>query len=147
MDNQNLLLDYYVTEVLSVTQAHAKGVVVPAKPLLMVSVIDYINQGKCSDNKIIFTDLIDFYDTNLKLTNACVTPMSYPFYFMGSESFWHLRRKNQFIKTKAPSAKFIRENIEYAYLDNSLWDLLQEEQVRQLLRETIVTHFLTRKTN
>lgn len=144
MDGRNLLLDYYEAEILSVTQAHAKREVVPAKPFLMVSVIDYINQGKCNNNKIFFTDLIDLYGTNLKLTNACATPMSYPFYFMGSESFWHLKWKNQFKKIKAPSAKFVRENIEYAYLDNALWDLLQETQVRKQLRETLVTHFLTR---
>ena len=40
--------------------------------------------------------------------------------------------------------KFVRENIEYAYLDNALWDLLQEPQIQQQLRETLVTHFLTK---
>ena len=70
--------------------------------------------------------------------------MQYPYYFMNSESFWHLKWKENYIKTKAPSAKFIRDNIEYAYLDNALWDLLQEPEVRQQLREALVSHFLTR---
>lgn len=144
MNNRDLLLDYYKTEMLSIKQAHANGKLILAKPLLLVSVIDYIKQGACIDNKVLYNDLNVFYSTNTMLAHVTKTPMQYPYYYMKSESFWHLKWKCQFIKTKAPSAKFVRENIEYAYLDNALWDLLQEPQVQQQLREALVTHFLTR---
>ena len=64
MNNRDLLLDYYKTEMLSIKQAHANGKLILAKPLLLVSVIDYIKQGACIDNKVLYNDLSVFYSTN-----------------------------------------------------------------------------------
>ena len=46
------------------------------------------------------------------------------------------------IKTHTPSAKLIRENIEYAFLDNALYDLLQERQMREYFQTLIINNFL-----
>ena len=46
------------------------------------------------------------------------------------------------VKKKAPSAKFIRDNIEYAYLDNALWDILQNPDTRDYLKEKIINAYL-----
>ena len=46
------------------------------------------------------------------------------------------------VKKKAPSAKFIRDNIEYAYLDNTLWDLLQDVETREYFKERIINAYL-----
>ena len=43
---------------------------------------------------------------------------------------------------RTPSAKLIRENVKYAYLDNALWDLLQEQEMRDYFRKIIIEHYL-----
>lgn len=143
MIGNELILNYYLTELLSVKQAYANNKQISAKPLLLVSAIDAIGNGLLKENKMTFGEIIDYYKRNTEIYNI-KTPMQYPYYFMGSESFWHLKWKDDYIKTKSPSAKFIRDNIEYAYFDNALWDLLQDPEVRQQLREALVSHFLTR---
>ena len=37
----------------------------------------------------------------------------------------------------------LKGNSEYGYLDNALWDLLQEEEVRQYYENQIIRFFLT----
>lgn len=46
-----------------------------------------------------------------------------------------------FAKIVSPSAIFLRDNIDYAYFDNALWDLLQEEEVRKGYVEAITKYF------
>ena len=49
----------------------------------------------------------------------------------------------QYIRT--PSAKYLRENVQYASFDNALWDLLQDEETRNYFREVIINHFFNQK--
>lgn len=60
---------------------------------------------------------------------------------MASDGFWHIEWKNQ-SETKI-SAKYLKENVKYARFDNALWDLLQDSESRQALREVIIKNFLT----
>ena len=46
-----------------------------------------------------------------------------------------------------PSPKFIKENIEYAFLDDGLWDLLQDKSVRNGFRELIISYYLKTENN
>ena len=73
---------------------------------------------------------------------AATTPYQYPLYFLENEDFFHLKWKKTRIKTHTPSAKLIRENIEYAFLDNALWDLLQEQQMREDFHTLVINNFL-----
>lgn len=45
------------------------------------------------------------------------------------------------------SNKFIRDNVEYAYLDNALWDLLQDKDIRELMKSEIVRFFKLESNN
>ena len=145
MSDMNLLVDYYKTAFLSVKQCHAHGKPNMAKPILIISLIEAIEKGKIKENKILFVDLLEHYTSESALNGwHNKTSLQLPFYFMGSEPFWHLKWVAEPVKTKSPSAKFIRENVEYAYLDNALWDLLQDAQVRGRLRDALMSHFLSR---
>ena len=73
---------------------------------------------------------------------SATTPYQYPLYFLENEDFFHLKWKKTRIKTHTPSAKLIRENIEYAFLDNALWDLLQEQQMREDFHTLVINNFL-----
>lgn len=45
-------------------------------------------------------------------------------------------------QAESPSGKFLAENVDYAYLDDTLWELLQDKSVREEYKEAIITHFL-----
>jgi predicted restriction endonuclease len=78
------------------------------------------------------------------------TPIYIPLFHLSSEDYWHIKWKDGYkpaTHAHTPSAKYLRENIEYAYLDNALWDLLQDEKARTILRESIVNHFFNKNTD
>ena len=131
----------YHNMLISMNQSKVGGTPNKAKPLLMLSIIDCIEEKTVVDNKILFDIVAQKYKTLLPQMKGTIAKENYPFYFLTSDSFYHLQWRNAPIKTKAPSAKFIRENIEYAFLDNALWDLLQEPDVRKEYRELIINHY------
>lgn len=138
---RDILIQYYLSVMLSIKSAHVNGKPVLAKPALLVSTIDCIAQKKVSGNKISINDLKETYSNTCDGFRCKETPMSYPYYFMDSEKFWHLKWNCEPVKTKAPSEKMIRDRVDYAYLDNALWDLLQDAENRRYFRDAIVNHF------
>lgn len=71
------------------------------------------------------------------------SPINNPFWHLESDGFWHLHYPGlELSKTSTPSTKWLKENVRYASLDDDLWILLQNEAMRQRLREYIVEHKL-----
>ncbi|MBR1889816.1 MAG: hypothetical protein IJ816_04215, partial [Alloprevotella sp.] len=64
-----------------------------------------------------------------------------PFYYLKWKSATKIPRQ-----AITPSVKFLRENIEYACLDEGLWELLQDPETRNELRDAIIQHFITPRT-
>ena len=144
--NNEILLKYYIDIFLSIKRANYHGKKVMAKPILLVSLFDCISDNIVLNNKIIHTTLKNTYSDFFSKYHYKETPIQYPFYFMASESFWHLKWRGNPIKTKAPTDKMLRNNVDYAYLDNALWDLLQDAENRERLRGSIVQHFFNDTT-
>ncbi|MBQ0088881.1 MAG: hypothetical protein KBT27_06085 [Prevotellaceae bacterium] len=140
MEN-SILLDNYLDLVRTIHGQVVGGKMNPAKPMVLYSILILIEDGKNHNNHALITDIVEQY---VKLQNkySVPTPPQYPIYFMENESYYHLKWKNGRIKTHTPSAKLIRENVEYAYLDNALWDLLQDKETRDLFRQTIENYYL-----
>lgn len=135
-----ILVSFYKDAFSSLYCSVCKGKVNIAKPLLLLSTFELI--GDCEqDNRFDLQSIKEKYE-ELQKQYAATTPYQYPLYFLENEDFFHLKWKEARIKTHTPSAKLIRENIEYAYLDNALWDLLQEQQMREYFRTIIVNNFL-----
>ncbi len=136
------LYDLYRIAFLSVKQKSTNGVPNAAKPALVIAVIDAIAAGEVKNNQIRFQDIEARYISTLEKWQPEKTPLKYPFYHMESDGFWHLKWiGEQSTKRISPSAKFLRENIEYAYFDNALWDLLQDEEARNGYIEAITKYF------
>lgn len=138
---KDILVRYYTNVILAIKCAHVAGRLVLAKPALLLGTIDAISKKKVVKNKLFYDNLKESY------SNVCIefrikeTPMNYPFYFLASENFWNLHWNCDPVKTKAPSEKMLYNKVDYAYLDNALWDLLQDAENRARLREAIVNHF------
>lgn len=137
------LFTFYKNEILSITRGNHKGTPINAKPIYYITLINEIGKGTIKNNRIYYTDKIQIEYTSISKQyqpNIVPTPFFKPFYYSGSESFYHIQAK-QPLRTKGLSSLYIRDNVEYAYLDNALWDLLQEPKYRERLKNAIVKHF------
>lgn len=141
MADNSILLSFYNDAFNSIHCQVSKGVVNKAKPIVLMAMINLVEKGRTAQNKFLVTDIKEDYECLQKQYNA-TTPYQYPIYFLENEEFYHLKWKTGRIKTHTPSGKLIRENVEYAYLDNALWDLLQEQEMRDHFRSIIENHYL-----
>ena len=125
-----LKLNAYISDIESIKRATFKGHAINAKPFLLLSILSCIQQKLFQCNKIVLNkDLICIYKSIsfLYLKRGYVlTPIHKPFYYLESDGFWHL------------SLKFIYDNIDYAYFDEDLWILLQENDAREKIKEVLI---------
>jgi putative restriction endonuclease len=102
-----------------------------------------VDNGLLKDNRVFFNKSTEEYYKNVFILHEFrITPFFKPFYYLQFDGFWHLKAKNDNLETKRISSKFIRDNIEYAYLDNALWDLLQDASIRAYFKSIIESHHL-----
>lgn len=135
--------ELYSDMILGIKCGSYQGRRIKAKPLLFYSVIMMIEEGLIHNNRIYFNNVSEnFYKNILVVRGEAVTPFFKPFYYLQFDGFWHLKGKIDNVKTDRPSPKFLRENIDYAYLDNALWDLLQEASIREHFKLIIESHHL-----
>ena len=135
-----ILISFYKDAFKSLHCSVCNGKVNIAKPLLLLAMLELMDYST-QDNRIDISNIIEKY-TELQKQYESTTPYQYPIYFLENEEFFHLKWRNTRIKTHTPSAKLIRENVEYAYFDNALWDLLQDKQMRECFKTVITSNFL-----
>ena len=113
----------------------------PAKALVVLAILDLISEGRDNNNRASREDIEAQYK-KLQEKYGVPTPYQYPLYFMENELFYHLKWKEERIITHTPSAKLVRENVEYAYFDEALWNLLQDESILNEFRSVIEKYYL-----
>lgn len=136
----SLQLSYYMDLIKQVNVGNYRGRKIMAKPIFLLAVIESIEKGFVVENKFIYKNLNETYRNIYRsLLGEKVTPMHKPFFYLQHDGFWYLR----FITTQTPikSVKALKNNVEYAYLDHALWDLLQDAEVRLRLKAEIVRFF------
>lgn len=138
-----LHISYYKNLLLSVKVAKTKEQINIAKPIMLLSIIDGIRNNVIINNYIKFDNkLIGIYkELYVTYKRNKITPPEYPYYYLNSEDFYKIIGN---VSKKTPSAKFLREQVEYAQLDETLWELLQNESIREEYTEAIIQHFLKR---
>lgn len=121
--------------------ARIHGEIIIAKPIMMLTIFKLIEDGRLIGNKIIFSkELADTYkDIYTMYRQGSITPPVYPYYYLNSEEFYYIKGETG---RKTPSVKFLQEKVEFAALDEELWDMLQDAEIRNELRESIVSRFL-----
>ena len=152
----SLLSDTYKARILKTKRGHNNGVYSNAKPILILAIIEAIDEGFLLGNCISFSnnELQKLYATinsrnyaNEGIYRAHVkkTPFNLPYFHLNAEDFYHIKWKPGVIpprQAESPSGKFLTENVDYAYLDDTLWELLQDKSVREEYKDAIITHFL-----
>lgn len=120
------------------------GVASIAKPMYVLAIIDGIEKGVVHNNRLFSADLFPVFSKLCKNREIDKIPFFYyPYCYLQNDGFYNFHWKGNPTRITSPSAKFIREHIDYAYLDNALWDLLQDAEIRQEYKELIEKYYLT----
>lgn len=147
----------YKDILLKTKRGNSQGVFSNAKPIFVITIIDAIHEGLIIGNRIDFNNkdienlYIDNYrrcsssDYKLYRANTKVTPYNLPFFHLNAESYYHIKWKEGVVPPKqaqSPSSKYLKENVDYTYLDDELWELLQSPEVRYDFRNALIERFI-----
>lgn len=138
-------LDIFRQMLLYMRRGKSKGVYINAKPIFCLALIDW--SGTSQKNEIEWNNHIIFSNYESIFNSFGVTPKTpiwKPFYYLSSEPFYSLIWKTTLPDNigKQISAKFLRENLLFAKLDDELWELLQEPSNREYLKNAIINQYL-----
>lgn len=139
---------HYTERIMNIRQAKINGEIIVAKPVLLLTIIDSMEEGRFLENRFKLTDwfenrymaLMKNYMKDSQFPN--ITDISNPFWHLSTDGFWHLNSKVKAPEGMTPSKKWLKEQVEYAWLDDDLWVLLQNQEWRKKLREFIISHKL-----
>lgn len=146
-------LNYYCKKFsnLNVNKNKDRGVA-PHKPILLLSVLELIDTGKISQNKIYLTaELISTFQKYWSYLGSDLhrPSINLPFYHLKGDKFWHHQSKfglESVAKSlKSPSLKALQEIIDYAFFDSELFLLLQDPINRNQLVNVLVEAWFSDK--
>lgn len=121
----------------------------PYKPLLLLSATDLIASGEINSPFIeLSQELSDTFQRYISL----LPPMSrkaiiaYPFFYLKSSGFWHLKPKeHSSVHTTISSADTFRKHYYGAEIDKELFPLLKMQTSRGRLREVLIQKYFARE--
>lgn len=140
----SLKLRYYRSALIKTKRGNGRGKIINAKPIFLIALFDQIEKGAIKSNNILYDDCLKecYEQYYLKFEPEMnITPFNKPFFYLQSDGYWHIEWENE-SHIKSPTAKYLRENVKYATLDNDLWELLQNPKSRNVLREAIIRYFM-----
>lgn len=143
------VLDYYERKITHLRVDRSKGVA-PHKPILLLAIIELIEYGKLSENKIYPTPLTT--STFLKYWSRLNSEthranVSLPFFHLKSEGFWHLHPNKGYEKvlefTKSiRTFSELRRVVSHATIDDNLFLIFSNKAYRENIRECLIeTYF------
>jgi putative restriction endonuclease len=122
------------------------------KPILILSVLELITQQSIVKNRIfVSNELIETFKRywSILVTDSIYTDaLHYPFVHLRREGFWHVKFKDTYEGDRIKTTNKLKEKVEYAYLDNELFALIQDGFSRQVLVDSLVsTWFADSRSN
>jgi putative restriction endonuclease len=145
-------LSYYAKKFqrLRVDRAHG---IAPHKPILLLSVIEQIKRELIIEDKIYLSP--ELIQTFLKYWSYLGSfnhnpDISRPFFHMRSGKFWHLWANPGYVKLLSSKEKLktlaeVRQAVKYAYLDEELFEFLQDSMTRSSLLTVLVARWFPGK--
>jgi putative restriction endonuclease len=146
-------LSYYTKKFVKLGVDRAHGVA-PHKPTLLLSVIEQFEKGRIQHNQIYLTP--ELIATFLKYWSNLVTTdhrsdISLPFFHLTGDKFWYLMPNPGFEATVASRTKIkglaaLRNTVKYAYVDDELFEYLQDISSRIQLIEILISKWFPTQT-
>lgn len=131
-----------------------KGVKAPHKAIMLLSVIDLVEYGVITSNKIEFSERLEkqFQYNWLRYvgqSDVFQPRVGTPFWHLHYEPFWKLVPYEggdeaivMWLQGNPYATGTTRKHIRYAEIDQALFDLLQDETNRARLRITLIKQYL-----
>jgi len=140
-------LAFYVDKLQSIRPDKSSGRARPHKVCMMFAVMDLIEQGHITDNRIFYDETLKkrftWHFSRLKQGNDADSPFL-PFNYLKNSGLWHLEilssNKQAYEKVKSPSGSTINKYVEYAYLDKALFEYLKSPQTAPVLRNALTAN-------
>ncbi len=147
-----ILFQHYVE---AISHLHVKvtwGQRAPHKAILLLSVIDLIETGVISSNRIYYTQQLDSqfhhnWTRYIAYLDGHSARSATPFFHMSHEPFWTLKLKDDCTLTEKDMAAAkiymrpdkMNQAIDYALIDSDLFILLNDSVVRAKLRVQLIS--------
>lgn len=143
---------YYSTKFQKIRVDRSYGIA-PHKPILLLSVIQLIEYQKLKNNRIYLQkDLFERFQENWRyLGSQKHNPDAFrPFFHLRGDRFWHHIHNPGFRKIIASKIKLstlaeVQKVIKYAYVDDALFELLQNPISRNSLTSILVNKWFRNK--
>lgn len=151
---ENVLLTIYTDLILSLHTGNVNGNFAVSKPIYIITIIEAIELGALKENKIgldnefirnRFGQLYEQANENRKGYETSF--LIRPYFHLASSPFYHLIWRHGITHPSmsfSPSAKYLRENLLYAKFDDDLWELLQDAESREYIKQNIIKRYLTK---
>ena len=145
-------LSYYCRKFAKLNVSRSSGVA-PNKPILLLSIIELISQGQIRQNQITLSaELIaTFLNLWSNLEPVRQPNIALPFFHLRGDGFWYHYPKpgfelliNSHVKIRTVSA--LQQTVEYAYLDQELFELLWNPDSRATLTDILISTWFSDKT-
>lgn len=121
----------------------------PHKPIMLLSVIQLIESGHITSNKIYLSpELVSIFKTNwthlVNTDHHMLFPL--PFYHMKSEPFWRLKANvgcEKWVEAKSAMRTFanLNEAVRYAEIDEDLFSILKQSHLCNELKIFLLDHY------
>lgn len=139
----------YIEQFTSLHTAKKLGLPAPHKAVLLLSVIDLVERGVITSNRIELTEQLEqtFEQVWKRYVGVSVVfqpKVATPFWHMQGEPFWclYLNNGRELESITSPySVKRLRENT-YAIIDADLFQLMRNENERAKLRVVLISTYL-----
>lgn len=150
----NILLTTFSDLIFSVNMGNRNGQQSVSKPLCLLAILDAIDNKELISNRIEFSNEFIHKRFGMLYEQVYNNHNGYkvsffirPFFHLASSGFYHLiwnDRVEPPSMSSTPSAKYFREHLQYAKLDDELWELLQDADNREYFRRNIINRYLSK---
>lgn len=138
------VLAYYLNKIERLRIDRSHGIPAPHKPILLLAVVDLIEEGVITNNKIEPSpQLVESFLKYWHLVNLDKPRIFLPFFHLKSDKFWHLHAKpgneQLLAMTKQMnSMTHLASIVAFASLDEDLFLLLHRADAREVIRRKII---------
>ncbi len=149
-------INQYIKFLSKLKRATKNGIKAPHKPVLLLSLMQSIANGEISQNAIeISPQLVARFKDNWNwlVKDHCFNPnFALPFYHLTSDGFWYLKTfaGKEILLTSSLSIKSfaqLKEVVNYAYLDEHLFQLLLQKESREIIYQYLLQHYFNTAAN
>lgn len=155
-------IDYYRRKFSKKSEFNRSGLnvslsagVAPNKPVLLLAVIELIQREQIQQNRIYLSSelIANFLKLWSKLEIERRADIGLPFFHLRSDGFWHFKAnpgyewiESKQSKIKVRNIKALKQSVQYTYLDDELFKLLQNPTSRSELTFVLLNSHFSNKT-